>query len=239
LIGDTVIESGGALVTVSVVVPETLEVKSFAVISFAPVMVPAVTRPVLLMVAAAVPDVVQDVVANVVKFCVIAFVGVPPENIAVAVNWCVVPIAMYGLAGVTVIACGEATESVAVPEMLFDVSVAAMVTVPAVPLASEVARPFEPAVLLIVTMVTSDEFQVTAEVQFRVVPSENVAVAVSCWVVPIAMVGLVGVTVIDVMVPPRIQLMKPITVTDSTARTKMRDLIVLIMVVSLDKLHYS
>jgi hypothetical protein len=33
--------------------------------------------------------------------------------------------------------------------------------------------------------------------------------------------------------------MKPITVTDSTARTKMRDLIVLIMVVSLNKLHYS
>jgi hypothetical protein len=123
--------------------------------------------------------------------------------------------------------------------MLFAVSVAVMVTVPVVPLASEVARPFEPAVLLIVTMVTSDEFQVTAEVQFSVVPSENVAVAVSCWVVPIAMVGLVGVTVIDVMVPPRIQLMKPITVTDSTARTKMRDLIVLIMVVSLDKLHYS
>jgi hypothetical protein len=109
--GVTVMDKSGIAVTVSVVVPETPEVKSLAVISVLPVVVPAVTRPfeptVSLMVATPADDEVQ--VANVVKFCVIAFVGVPPENIAVAVNWCVVLIAIYGLAGVTAMDCGAVT----------------------------------------------------------------------------------------------------------------------------------
>jgi hypothetical protein len=85
-----------------------------------------------------------------------------------------------------------------------------------------VARPFEPAVLLIVTAVSSDELQVDADVQFRVVPSENFAMAANCCAVPFTMVILLGITVIDSSFPPRIQLMKPTAATVRTATTKIQ-----------------
>jgi hypothetical protein len=62
------------------------------------VVVPVEIIPVLLMVAIAGSVEVQ--VANDVKFCVVVFVRSDSNNVAVAVNWCVVPIAMNGLAGV-------------------------------------------------------------------------------------------------------------------------------------------
>jgi hypothetical protein len=58
------------------------------------------------------------------------------------------------------------TVSVAVPEMLPDVAV--IVVDPA---ATEVARPLEPAALLMVAIPAADEFQVTDVVIFCVVPS--------------------------------------------------------------------
>lgn len=112
--------------------------------------------------------------------------------------------------------------------MLIAVSVAVMVIVPVVPVISEVARPVEPTVLLIVTVVSSDELQVDADVQFMVVPSENFAMAANCCAVPFAMVGLLGMTVIDSSFPPRIQLMKPAAATVRTATTKIQYFTILI-----------
>jgi hypothetical protein len=87
------------------------------------------------------------------------------------------------------------TASVAVPVMFPEVAV--IVVEPA---ATEVASPLEPAALLIAATPAVDELQVTAVVRFCVVPSENVPVAVNCRVVPNAMLGLVGVTVMDTSV---------------------------------------
>ena len=47
-----------------------------------------------------------------------------------------------------------------------------------------VARPFEPAVLLIVATPVADELQVTVVVMFCVLLSEYVPVAVNCWLCP-------------------------------------------------------
>ena len=55
-------------------------------------------------------------------------------------------------------------------------SVAVIVNVPVVPVASEVARPYEPKELLIVTALLSD-VQFAAVVQSSIVPFENVATA--------------------------------------------------------------
>ncbi len=81
------------------------------------------------------------------------------------------------------------TVSEAVPDMLPDV---AMIVVE--PAATEVTRPFDPAVLLMAATDAADELQVTAAVRFWVEPSEYAPVAVNCFVVPNAMLELDGVT---------------------------------------------
>jgi len=63
-----------------------------------------------------------------------------------------------------------------------------------------VASPFEPAVLLIVATPVADELQVTVVVMFCVLLSEYVPVAVNCSVCPCVIVGLAGVTAIEVKV---------------------------------------
>ena len=107
--GVIAIDASGVSVTVSEVVPEMPEAKKVAVMVTVPVDVPAVTKPVLLMVALAVSPVVQ--VTNVVKSCVM--VVVPPVdksgNTAAALNWWDVPTAIYGLAGVMATDCGSVT----------------------------------------------------------------------------------------------------------------------------------
>lgn len=80
-------------------------VGAVAIMLVMPVVVPAVRRPVLLMVAIDVSVVVQ--VANDVIFCVVVVVRSDSNNVAVAVNWCVAPTAMNGLAGVMAIDCGS------------------------------------------------------------------------------------------------------------------------------------
>jgi len=70
---------------------------------------------------------------------------------------------------------------------------AVMVTL-AVPV--ELARPFEPAALLIETALKL-LVQVTELVRFCVELSENIPVAVNCSLVPALMLGLAGVTEID------------------------------------------
>jgi hypothetical protein len=104
---------------------------------------------------------------------------------------------MLGLVGVIArdMSVAGFTVSMVDPDMLPDVAV--MVLVPA---ATEVARPFEPVTLPIDATLVLEEFQATVSVRSCVVLSENVPVAVNCWVVPLAMLGLVGVIARDTSV---------------------------------------
>ena len=183
-VGVTAMDTRVAGVTVRIVDPETLP--NVAVI----VDVPAATEvafplepEALLMVATDVTDELQ--VTNVVRSCVVL-----SEKVPVAVNCWVVPSAMLGLVGVTEMDTSVAVVTVRVvdPEMLPDVAV--IVVVPA---ATEVAFPLEPMVATDVV----DELHVTDVVRSCVVLSEKVPVAVNCWDVKTAMLGLVGVTAMD------------------------------------------
>jgi hypothetical protein len=78
------------------------------------------------------------------------------------------------------------------PEMLPEVAVT--VVAPAV---SVVTRPQYPAVLLMIATAGEDELQFTEVVITLVVLSENVPVAMNCWVLPSAMPGFIGVTAIE------------------------------------------
>jgi hypothetical protein len=69
-----------------------------------------------------------------------------------------------------------------------------------VPVASEVTRPLDPAVLLIVATVWDEEFQDANAVRSCIVLSENVPVAMNCLFDPTVMVGLTGVTARDAIV---------------------------------------
>lgn len=80
-----------------------------------------------------------------------------------------------------------------------------------------------------VTAVESDELHAAAVVQSSVVPSEKIAKALNCCVVPLAMVGLAGVTLIDASFPPREQLMSPIAAAKSTTATILPYLRILIV----------
>lgn len=86
------------------------------------------------------------------------------------------------------------TVNVVFPEMLVDGSVA---VIDVVPVANNVAKPFEPAALLMFAKEVVDELQTTDVVRSRVVLSAKVPVAVNCWLVPQLMLGLVGVTAIE------------------------------------------
>ena len=65
------------------------------------------------------------------------------------------------------------------------------------PVLADVASPCDPAALLTVATPGVSELQVALEVTSCVEWSENVPVAVNCSVVPLAMLGLDGVTAID------------------------------------------
>jgi hypothetical protein len=71
---------------------------------------------------------------------------------------------------------------------------AVMVVVPAPVL---VAKPALPAELLMVATFAAKELQCTVVVTSCVVPSAYMPVAVNCWLVPIPMAVLCGVTLID------------------------------------------
>lgn len=130
-----------------------------------------------------------------------------------AVNCPVVPNAMLGLVGVTIMdtSVAEVTVSAVDPDILPDTAV--IVVEPA---ATEVASPLEPAELLTAATAAADELQLTDVVRSCVVLSENVPVAINCWFVSLTMLGLVGViamdrsvaevtvTVVDPDVPPEL-----------------------------------
>ena len=81
------------------------------------------------------------------------------------------------------------------PDTLPDVAVIVVEPVP-VPLAS----PLEPAALLMEATALDDELQAAERVRSCFVLSENVPVAANCFVVPLAMLGFVGVTSTDTSV---------------------------------------
>jgi hypothetical protein len=107
-----------------------------------------------------------------------------------------VAVAIVAVAGVISIETSTAcvTVSFVEPEMPPDVAVIVVE-----PTLTEVARPFVPEVLLMVATPVFEEFQVTDEEISCVVWSDNVAMAMNCRVVPSTMLGLAGVTVVEVM----------------------------------------
>jgi hypothetical protein len=135
-------------------------------------------------------DIVEDAQAtDPVRFWVELSVYTP-----VAVNCCVRPLATLGVGGVTSIETSVAgdTVNVVLPETV--PRLAAIVVLPTV---VELARPLDPAALLIVaTDVVADD-QVTVVVRSCIVLSVYTPVAVNCFVRPAAMVGVAGVTPIE------------------------------------------
>ena len=175
--GVTDMEDRAAEVTVRAALPETIP--EVAVMIVAPAAT-AVARPLLLTVTTKIFDELQVI-------CVVILKLVPSEYAPVAVNCWVTPAGMLGLAGVTDMEdkVAEVTVRVVLPEILPEMAV--MVAVPA---EEAVARPL----LLTVTTNVFDELQVTCVVILKLVPSEYAPVAVNCWMNPVGMLELAGVT---------------------------------------------
>jgi hypothetical protein len=170
-----------AEVTVRVVIPET--VPEVAVTAAVPIAM-AVAKPLMLTVATNGLDELQAT-------CVVISWVVPSEKVPVAVNCWVVPPGTLGLAGVIVMEDRVAEVTVRVVLCETAPEVAVMVVVPAV---RAVARPL----LLTTATEVSDELQVTKLVISPPGATGNVPVAVNCWVVPTGMIGLSGVTLMEV-----------------------------------------
>jgi hypothetical protein len=180
--GVTAIDTSVAGVTVSSVEPLMLPTVAEIVEVPAPT---AVAKPVALMVAT--PGVAEAHTA-LLSTCVEVSLNVP-----VAVNCCVAPLAIRGLAGVTAIdtsvGAGVTVSSVE-PVMLPTVAEIVEVPVPTV-----VATP----VLLIVATVAVPDAH-TALLSTCVELSLNLPVAVNCCVAPLVIDGFAGVTAIDTSV---------------------------------------
>lgn len=135
-------------------------------------------------------DVFEELqVTDVVKSCVLPSVKCP-----VAVKGWVKPTIILAETGETVIVPSTACVTVSVVEPETPPKSAPIVVVPT---PTDVASPLDPDVLLIVATPVFEELQVTEEVMSCVVLSENVPVAMNCWVFPRAMLGFTGVTAID------------------------------------------
>jgi hypothetical protein len=178
-------------VTVTVAVPETLPDVAVIVVEPPATAVAKPLDPAALLILAT--DAVDEFhVTDVVRFCVEL-----SEYVPVAVNCCDAPCAMVGLVGVIAreTSVAAVTVSVAVPDTLPDLAV--IVVEPA---ATEVALPLEPAALLIAATVVFDELQDAVVVRIWVELLEYVPVAVNCWVVPLTMLEVAGVTAMDTRV---------------------------------------
>jgi len=175
-----------AAFTVRVAFPEALPEAAVMVAEPAPT---DVASPALLIVAI---DISEELhVTCVVRSCLLL-----SEKIPVAVNCCLVPRAMLGFVGVTSmetnVTVAAFTVRVVLPEIAPDVAVIVVE-----PSEKAVASPLEPTVSLTVAMAGLKELHVTDDVRSFLVLSEYIPVALNCWVVPIAMDGLVGVTSMD------------------------------------------
>ena len=163
-----------------VVFPEILP--ELAVMVVVPAAI-AVARPLLLIVA-------TDGFDELQVTCEVRSFVVPSENVPVAANGWVAPILILGTGGERDMEdrVADFTVRVVLPEILPELAVMVVV-----PVAIAVARP------LLFTVATDgfDELQVTWEVRSWVVASENVPVAVNCWVACRIMLESVGVTDIE------------------------------------------
>jgi hypothetical protein len=225
----TSIEVIVAAVTVSVVEPVTPD--AVALIELEPSVL-AVAIPLSLGVsplAAVLPTVAtatfEDAqVADSVTFCVVA-----SEKVSVAVNACVVPFGADGAAGVS--ARLTATASVTVT-LVLAVNVSNSADTEAVPGALAVTLPLSRAASPTDALAGALEVHVALVVTSYVVESENVAVAVSCTVVPSASDGsvgeiarLTGVAAVTVaVVVPLIPLIVAVITVLPTAAPKIRPL---------------
>jgi hypothetical protein len=142
----------------------------------------------LLIAAEAVLDELQ--VTDAVKFFV-----VPSENVPIAVNCLVVPLALVGLEGVIVI--DDSVAGVTVSEVGAEYTFPKTAMTVEVPVAIQDARPSDPAALLIAATVALDDSQVTDAVMSCVEPSLYNPVATNCLFVFWALIGLEGVIEID------------------------------------------
>ncbi len=185
LVGVTEMDTSVAPVMVKVVEPNILPDAAVMVVEPVPTDVARPLEPAVLLIVATDAE-VELHVTDPVKFCVVL-----SEKVPVAVYCRVVPRAMLGLVGVTEMDTSVAPVMVkaVVPKIPPDAAVMVVDPVP-----TDVARPLEPAVLLIVATDAEVELHVTDPVKFCVVLSEKVPVATNCRVVPRAMLGLVGVT---------------------------------------------
>lgn len=170
--------------TVSVVLAQTAP--EVAVMVVVPA-VRAVPRPLLLIVAIAVLMEVQ--VTKLVTSRI-----VPSEKAPIAVNCWVVPPAMVGLAGVTVMEERLAAVTVRMVPPETSSKVAVMIVVPA-------TRPLAKPLLSTVATAVFEERQVTYVVISSVGATGNFPVAVNCWVVSTSRIGFSGVTVMEVGCP--------------------------------------
>ena len=111
-----------------------------------------------------------------------------------AVNCWVRPAAMEGLAGVTAIETSTgASVTVSVVEPVTEPALALMVVTPT---AAGRAIPWLLTSLVMEAIPVEDELH-TADCRLCVLPSVNVPVAVSCWLVPRGVVGSVGLTAME------------------------------------------
>jgi hypothetical protein len=176
----TTIEASVATVTAIFAVPFTPPEVAWIVVLPAPT---PVARPPAPIVATPVFDEVHVTVA--VRFCV-----VPSENVPVAVNWSVVPLAMEAFAAVTAIDTKVAAVTCSVADWLTAPEVAWIVALPTpMPVASPLAE--------IVATPAFDEAHVTELVTSCVVPSLIVPVALNWVVSPFAMLRFVAVREMD------------------------------------------
>ena len=114
--------------------------------------------------------------------------------VPVAVNCCVVPRAMLGVAGVTAIDTKVAAVTVSTTDgELIEPRVAVILLVPAL------SADASPAELMIATVAVADDQDTSADRSW-VDWSENRPVALNAWLVPAAMLGFVGVTWADTKV---------------------------------------
>ncbi len=137
--------------------------------------------------------------------------------VPVAVNCCVRPFAIVGVAGVTAIDCSVA--AVTVSTSTGEVTPLRLAVMLLVPTATPVANP----AAVMVAAAVFDEFQVTCAVTFGRQLSLYVPVAVNCCVRPFAIVGFAGVTAIDCSVAA-------VTVSTSTGEVTPLRLAVMLLV---------
>ena len=181
LAGVTAIEASVAAVTVSTSIGDVTPAR-LAVMLLVPTPTPVATPPPVPLVIVAVVVVPEVHATLVVMFAVVASLYVP-----VAVNCCVAPLAIDGLAGVTAIEASVA--AVTVSTSAVEVTPDRLAVMLLVPTPTPVATP-PPVPLVIVAVVVVPEVHATLVVMFCVEASLYVPVAVNCCVAPLAIDGL-------------------------------------------------